>query len=137
MLQLMSLVPADKEREKLIHNPPHLVFLTSMIERCQGCKKEFSKTDHETPNDLIFKYLMFRQWPNGKGGIDTSDTRSAGYFHAYDLGCLVRYKELQNITTKGVYMPNSTFQSLTPDYIEKLKKSKMWDDIIDTRQKLM
>ena len=61
MLQLMSIVPDNKEREKLIHNPPHLVFLTSMIEKCQGCSKKFTKKDHETPNDLIFKYLMFRK----------------------------------------------------------------------------
>ena len=111
MLQLMSIVPDNKEREKLIHNPPHLVFLTSMIEKCQGCSKKFTKKDHETPNDLIFKYLMFRKWPDGKGGIVTNDTRTPGYFHAYDLGCLVRYKELEKITMKGIYMPNATFRS--------------------------
>ena len=26
---------------------------------------------------------------------------------------------------------------LTPDHIEKLKQSKMWDDIIEIRQQLM
>ena len=52
---------------------------------------------------------MFRKWPDGKGGFVTNDTRTPGYFHAYDLGCLVRYKELEKITMKGIYMPNATF----------------------------
>ena len=34
-------------------------------------------------------------------------------------------------------MPNATFLSATPDHIEKLKQSKMWDDIIEIRQRLM
>ena len=87
----MSLVPPDKEREHLITNPPQLVFLTSMIEIYQGCRRKYTANDRKKPNDFVFKYLMFHDNYVTK---DRNHYHSAWYFHAYDLGCMRRYDEL-------------------------------------------
>ena len=132
--QNMSLVPCDKEKEHLITNPPQLVFLMSMIEICQGCRRRYTAKDRKKPNDFVFKYLMYC---DQYGTKERNHYRSPGYFHAYDLGCMRRYDELENVKMDEIYLSNTTFHTLTCDHIKKLKKNNMWDAIIRNRQRLM
>ena len=71
---------------------------------------------------MVFKYQIFRKYPNGKGGIKTATTRSAAYFHSWDLGCLHELEELQNVQLKDFYIPNKTMEGLHKQHIKELKK---------------
>ena len=75
-------VPEHVEEEKLRRNPPHIVFITAMITKCSGCNFKFTAPEHHRPNDMLFKYQMFRKYLNGKGEIKTATTHSPAYFHS-------------------------------------------------------
>ena len=40
-------VPEDVEKEKINENPPHLVFITSMIKKCSGCDTKFTEKERK------------------------------------------------------------------------------------------
>ena len=63
--------------------------------------------------------------------------RSPGDFHAYNLACMRRYDELENVQMNEIYLPNTTFCTLTPDHIKKLKMNNMWDTIKRNQQRLI
>ena len=126
-IQNMSLVPCDKENEHLITNPPQLVFLSSMIGICQGCRRRYTAKDRMKPNDFVFKYLTYCDQYRKK---ERNHYKSPRYFHAYDLGCMRRYDKLKNVQMDEIYMSNTTFHTLTRDHIMKLKMNNMWDAII-------
>ena len=96
-------VPQHGEEEKLRRNPPHIVFITSMIQKCSGCQFKFTAPECCKPSDMLFKYQVFRKYQNGKGGIKTATTHSAAYFHCQDLGCLCELEEFkQDVQTNGL-----------------------------------
>ena len=133
----MTQVPPRVEEEKLRRNPPHIVFITSMIQKCSGCEFKFTAPERRKPNDMVFKYKIFRKYPDGKGGRKTATTRSAAYFHSRDLGCLRELEELKNVQMKNLYIPNKTMEGLHKQHIKELKKRNMWDEIIRTRQNII
>ena len=126
-VQNMSLIPCDKEKQHLITSPPQLVFLMSMVEICQGCRNRYTAQDRKKPNDFVLKYLMYH---DQYGTKERNHYRSPRYFHAYNLGCMRRYDKLENVQMDEIYLSNTTFCTLTPDYIKKLRTNNMWDATI-------
>ena len=82
-------VAKNDEKIKISQNPPQIVFINDQITRCSRHKVEFTANERKKPQDLIFKYNMFRFYPIGNGKMKTNKYRSPAYFHAKDLGCLV------------------------------------------------
>ena len=93
----MPIIPEVVEQQKLGYNPPHLVMIHDKIIVCSGCEIPFNRKDCKEPNNLVFKYVMFRTRPNGRGQKVVNKFRSAGYFHAQDLGCLRNLEELEQV----------------------------------------
>ena len=108
--------------EEKLRNPPHIVFITSMIQKCSGCNFKFTAPECHRLHDMPFKYQVFRKYPNGKGEIKTATTHSPAYFHSWDLGCLHELEELQNVQLKDVYIPNKTMYGLHKWHIKEQKK---------------
>ena len=130
-------MPQHIEEEKLRRNPPHIVFITSMIQKCSGCNFKFTTPECCRPNDMLFKYQMFRKFPNGKGEIKiTTTTCNPAYFHSHDLGCLCKLEELEKTQMKDLYISNKTMEGLHKHHIKELKKQRMWDALMTTRQNL-
>ena len=75
-------VPDVIEEQKLGCNPPHLVLLFERVIVCSGCEIPFNCKDCREPNNMVFKYMMFRTRPNGRGKMVQNNYHSAGYFHA-------------------------------------------------------
>ena len=86
---------------------------------------------------MVFWYMMYHKWPDGKGKLITNHFRSPAYFHARDLGCLRQVTELEKIEKADLYMTNETRHVLTQDHIEMLKKRGFWDDMIRTREQMI
>lgn len=124
-----DLVPEDIENEKLNENPPTLVHLAGLISRCYGCQLEFDKKNMQKPKDFVFKFLTFRTWPTGRGQWRTDKNRSPTYYHATDLACLRRMKELKKIEMDAIYCTNKTWNNLTLAHIEYLKSIKLYDHL--------
>ena len=59
------------------------------------------------------------------------------YFHSKDLGCVRHIEELHFTELADIYMPNETTRTLQKEHINELKKCKMWDDLVCTRQQLI
>ena len=55
--------------------------------------------------------------------------RSAGYFHAQDLGCLRNLEELEEVEVEDCYMTNETLNKLKQGHIDLLKARKLWDGL--------
>ena len=130
-------VPQHVEEEKLRRNPPHIVFITAMITKCSGCDFKFVAPEHHRLNDMLFKYQMFRKYPDGMGEIQTATTHSPAYFHSQDLGCLHELKELEKVEMKDLYISNKTMEGLDKCHIKELKKQRMWDALMTTWQNLI
>ena len=118
-------------------NPPQIVFIAAIIKKCSGCNFRFTAPECCRPNDMLFKYQMFRKYPNGRGEIDTATTHSPAYFHSHDLGCLHKLEELQKIQMKDLYISNQTMEGLDKHHIKELKKRRMWDALMTTQQNLI
>ena len=97
-------VPDAVEEQKLGYNPPHLVLLCERVIVCSGCKIPFNRRDCNEPNNMVFKYMMFRTRRNGRDKMVQNNYRSAGYFHARDFGCLHNLEELEEV--EDCYMTN-------------------------------
>ena len=93
-----------------------------MIQKCSGCNFKFTVPECHKPNDMLFKYQVFRKYPNGKGEIKTAAIHSPAYFHSQDLGCLHELEELQNVQLKDLYIPNKTMDGLHKWHITKGKR---------------
>ena len=59
-------VKKDIEKKKMNTNPPTYVRIRPVIKRCQGCRVLFDKSERIPPNDLIFWYVMRREYPDKK-----------------------------------------------------------------------
>ena len=101
-------IPDVVEEQKLGYNPPHLVLLCERVIVCSGCEIPFNCKDCNEPNKMVFKYMMFRTRPNGRGKMVQNNYQSAGYFHARDLGCLKNLEELEEVEVEDCYMTNET-----------------------------
>ena len=49
----------DVKEKKLGYNPLHSVLLCERVIVCLGCKIPFNCKDHNEPNNMVFKYMMF------------------------------------------------------------------------------
>ena len=130
-------VPEDVEKEKINENPPHLVFITSMIKKCSGCDTKFTEKERKRPKDMVYKFMMFRSRPKGDGTWIKNTYRSPAYFHSVDLGCLRNLKELRHLEKDDIYMGNEAYFALSKEHIDELKQRKIWDYIKRSRAELV
>ena len=119
-------VPKHVEEQKLATNPPHIVLINALIQKCSGCNFKFTAPERCQPQDMVFKYLMYRLKPDGKGKMVPDTNRTPAYFHVRDLACLRHLEELKNIEMDGIYISNGALLTLTWLHIKFLKKHKMW-----------
>ena len=129
-------VPKDVEEQKLATNPPHIVLINALIQKCLGCNIKFTTPERQQPRDLVFRYLMYRLKPDGNGNMVPDRKRAPAYFHARDLACLCHLEELRKIGMDGIYISNGALITLTSLHTKLLKKCKMWHPLIQTRQQL-
>ena len=132
-----DIVPAGIEITKMDTNPLVLVFLNAIITECAGCELKFTHADRKKPNDMVFKYMMVCQREDGTGDMVENTYKTLVYFHSKDLGCVRHIEELQFTELADIYMPNETRRTLQKEHINELKKCKMWDDLVHTRQQLI
>ena len=85
---------------------------------------------------MVFKYLMYRLKPDGKGKMVPDTNRTPAYLHVRDLACLRHLEELKNIEMDGIYISNRALLTLTRLHIKLLRKHKMWNPLVKTRQYL-
>ena len=82
-------VPEYVEKEKINGNPPHLVFITSMIKNVLDViQSSQRKKERKSPKDMVHKFMMFRSRPKGDGTWIKNTYRSSAYFHSVDLRLL-------------------------------------------------
>lgn len=134
---LQDTVQGDVEAQHLETNPPHLVFLNYMIKTCKGCHLPFSELDRKFPHDIVFKYNMFRYRPKGDGTYVKNSYRTPGYFHARDLGCIRRNKELRTTELFDIYMTNAALDNIHPQHEEELRRRNLWEAILANRRRLI
>ena len=60
-------IPDVVKEQKLCYNPSHLVLLCERVIVCSGCKIPFNHKDHNEPLNMVFKCMLFRTRPNGRG----------------------------------------------------------------------
>ena len=65
----------------------------------------FDTSDRTALHDLVFRYVMRREYPDPKnpGQWKLSEKPGNAYFHARDLACLHRVQELSNINETHIY----------------------------------
>ena len=116
-------VPKDMEKKKMNTNPPSYVRIRPIIKRCQGCRVPFDTSDHTAPHDLVFRYVMRREYPDPKnpGQWKLSEEPGNAYFHAHDLACLRHVQELSNINETHIYIEDGIYHSLMADHLELLE----------------
>ena len=79
---------------------------------------------------------MYRLKPDGKGKMVPDTNRTPAYFHLRDLACLRHLEGLENIEMYGIYISNGALLTLICLHIKLLKKRKMWNPLVKTRQYL-
>ena len=131
-------VPDEVEEAKMETNPPHLIFLTRRVQMCTGCGAYFKEKERLIPNNLIFKYEMYRLRPvdDGQGRRQwiRNKKKTPAYFHARDLACLRLIADMEDIKVEDIYMANDTYFSLTDKHKQELKEKKFWNAIVNTRK---
>ena len=77
-------VKKDIEKKMMNTNPPTYVRIRPVIKRCQGCRVLFDKSECIPPNDLIFWYVMRREYPDkdNPGQWKVGDKPGNAYFHS-------------------------------------------------------
>ena len=117
-------VPAEKEKKKMASNPPTYVLIWDRVKRCNGCRIEFSPFHRSAPNNLIFRYVTKREYPDPRmtGKWLVSDKPGNAYYHARDLHCLRRVRELENVQVDDLYIENKTFFQLSPEHKQVLSR---------------
>ena len=132
-----DIVPAGIEITKMDTNPLVLVFLNALMTECAGCELNFTHADRKKPNDMVFKYIMVHQREDGTGDMVENTYKTLACFHSKDLGCVRCIEELCFTELADIYMLNETTRTLQKEHINELKKCKMWDDLVCTRQQLI
>ena len=131
------MVPDVVEEQKLDYDPPHLVLLFERVIVCSRCDIPFNHKDRKEPNNMVFKYIMFRTRCYGRGKMVQNNYCSAAYFHARDLGCLQNLEELDEVEVEDCYLTNETLNKLKPGNIDLLKARKLWDGLCEVRNKVI
>ena len=101
---LFGNVPKDVEEQKLATNPPCIVLMNALIQKCSGCHFRYTAPERWWPWDMVFRYLMYRLKPDGKGKMEPDTKRTPAYFHTRDLACLPHLEELKNIEMDDIYI---------------------------------
>ena len=57
-INIKTVIPSEKERQKLIRNPIQIVFITKQLCKCSRCQEVFDKEDHKAPRDMLFMTHM-------------------------------------------------------------------------------
>ena len=128
-----DIVPPGIEITKMDTNPPVLVFVNALMRECAGCEMKFTEVDRKKPKDMVFKYMMVWQGEDGTGKMVDNTYKTPAYFHSKDLGCVQHMDELCFTEIADIYMPNKT-RTLQKEHIDELKKRKMLDELVQTRQ---
>ena len=99
----------------------------------------FDTSDRTAPHDLVFRYVMRREYPDPKnpGQWKLSEKPGNAYFHARDLACLHRVQELSNINETHIYIEDGIYHSLTADHLELLECRGHLSALKKTRAELM
>ena len=76
-------VKKDIEKKKMNSNPPTYVRIQPIIKHCQGCRVLFDKSERIPPYDLVFRYVMRREYPDkdNPGQWKVGDKPGNAYFH--------------------------------------------------------
>ena len=120
-------------------NPPTYVRIRPVIKRCQGCRVLFDKSERIPPNDLIFRYVMRREYPDkdNPGQWKVGDKPGNAYFHSRDLACLKRISELSNVNETHIYIEDGIYHSLSEEHLELLDRRGHLVPLCKTHAKLM
>ena len=97
-------VPKHVEGQKLATNPPHIVLINALVQKCSRCNFKFTAPERHRPQDMVFKYLMHRLKPDGRGKMVPDTNRIPAYFHLRDWAYLHHLEELKNIEMDGIYI---------------------------------
>ena len=105
-------------------NPPPYVQIRPIIKHCQGCRVLFDKSEHIPPNNLVFRYVMRREYPDkdNPGQWKVGDKPRNAYFHSWDLACLKRISELLNVNETHIYIEDGIYHNLTEKHLELLDR---------------
>ena len=135
-----SVVPSEKERQKLLTNPLQIVFITKQVQKSSGCKEYFDKEDCKQPKDMVFMTRMHRDIPVKQKGQDKPKwvknlKCTPAYFHMCDFACLNEVDELKQhkLKKKDLYFKNSVYSDLFKGNIKFLKDLKYWEAIVQNR----
>ena len=113
-----------------------MVFDTTQIKHCQGCKVLFQKVDNgvvNPTNDLHIGYKATRQHPDGRGNwVDDAFLLNC-YFHMRDLACLKI--KFPTVIWNDIFMTTNTLQQLSEVHKKILKEKIFWDRIINCRSR--
>ena len=99
----------------------------------------FDTSDRTAPHDLVFRYVMRREYPDPKnpGQWKLSDKPGNAYFHACDLACLCHVQELSNINETHIYIEDGIYHSLKADHLELLERRGHLSALKKTRANLI
>ena len=120
-------------------NPPTYVRIRPVIKHCQGCRVLFDKSERIPPNDLIFRYVMRREYPDkdNPGQWKVGDKPGNAYFHSRDLACLKRISELSYINETHIYIEDGIYHSLSEEHLELLDRRRHLVPLCKTHAKLI
>ena len=127
-------VPEHLDRIEKTNNPT-LVFLEGRRAKCYGCNAYFNSNEKTPPRNVLFSYHLNRTWMKD-GQQFVSPYKSAAYFHALDFACMRRVAELMKVSGKDIYLCNDTFRRLTPGHVALLRERKLWNYLIQSRERV-
>ena len=106
---------------------------------CNGCLMPFADRLYNEPNNLIFRYRTIRQWYTPGGALRTSkkDGPKNAYYHANDMACLRRCKELERVTIDDCYIDRDCFARLTEGHKKLLRFRHHWVPLRRVRAAVM
>ena len=132
-------VRKDIKKKKINTNPPTYVRIQPMIKWCQGCRVPFDSSELMAPQDLIFQYVMQREYPDPKspGQWKMSEKPGNAYFHVRNLACLHHVPELCNVNEMHIYIEDGTYHSLMEEHLELLECQGHLSPLKKTRANLM
>ena len=117
--------PTDlQEKIKIAQNPPTYTFL-KRAKWCNGCKMPFTEQFYTSPMNLVLRFTTIVEWYKD-GEYHRSHGPQKAYYHARDLGCLRKTKELEMVRVKDLYIEQACFANLTPEHKTLLRRRRHW-----------
>ena len=113
-----------QEKIKIAQNPPTYTFL-KRAKWCNGCKMPFTEQFYTSPMNLVLRFTTIVEWYKD-GEYHRSRGPQKAYYHARDLGCLRKTKELEMVCVKDLYIEEACFANLTPEHKTLLRKRRHW-----------